>query len=102
MASGRPVIASDVGGNPEAVFDGRTGFLFDPQDPNDLASKVTSLLSNNSRCRQMGHAARQKAVEQFSRKKMIENYEDLYRDLLETKALTRKAPDVNRNKNTDN
>jgi glycosyltransferase involved in cell wall biosynthesis len=91
MSSGRPVIASNVGGNPEAVFDGKTGFLFDPQDPNDLAAKVTSLLSNKAQCNQMGHAAREKALERFSKMKMIENYDDLYRVLLQTKALTRKV-----------
>jgi glycosyltransferase involved in cell wall biosynthesis len=101
MASGTPVIASNVGGNPEAVFEGKTGSLFNPQDPNDLAAKVTSLLCDNARCDQMSHVARQIALEQFSRKKMIENYEDLYRSLLQSKMPAQKDSDASENGNTD-
>lgn len=53
IARRRPAIASDIGGVPELVRDGETGFLFEPGDPADLADKAVRLLADFPRCRRM-------------------------------------------------
>ena len=88
MASGKPVIASNVGGNPEAILDGKTGFLFEPQDPDELAAKAILLLKDKNLREGMGSAARKRAEDVFSIKKMVERYENLYQPLLRTKQIT--------------
>jgi glycosyltransferase involved in cell wall biosynthesis len=82
MASGKPVIASNVGGNPEAVVDGCTGFLFNPDNPDELATRTISLFRNKALCEQMGSASRKRAEEIFSRKTMVKMYENIYQKLL--------------------
>jgi glycosyltransferase involved in cell wall biosynthesis len=88
MASGKAVIASNVGGNPEAIVDGSTGFLFNPQDPDQLAKKILLLLNNNTLREQMARASRKRAEEIFSIEKMMEMYDQLYEPLLSAKQIT--------------
>ena len=88
MASGKPVIASNVGGNPEAIVEGATGFLFEPQDSDELAVKTIVLLKNKNLREQMGRTARERAEELFSITKMVEMYKNLYPPLLRTKQIT--------------
>lgn len=88
MASGKPVIASNVGGSPEAILDGKTGFLIEPQDPDELAAKTIVLLKDKNLRERMGRAARKRAVDLFSTAKMLERYENLYQPLLRTKQIT--------------
>ncbi len=66
MASGLPVIASDVGAVREQVKDGVTGLLVRPGDPGALTGAINALLDNPPRCRAMGIAGRQRAEERFS------------------------------------
>jgi colanic acid/amylovoran biosynthesis glycosyltransferase len=65
MASGAPVIASDLGGIGEAVEDGRTGFLLPPADSPAIAAAVLRLLADAALCRRMGIAARARASLHF-------------------------------------
>lgn len=88
MASGKPVIASNVGGSPEAILDGKTGFLIEPQDPDELAAKTIVLLKDKNLRERMGRAARKRAEDLFSTTKMLERYENLYQPLLRTKQIT--------------
>ena len=88
MASGKPVIASNVGGNPEAILDGKTGFLFEPQDPDELAAKTISLLKDKNLRERMGRVARKRAEEIFSIRKMVERYESLYQSFLNSQSIT--------------
>jgi glycosyltransferase involved in cell wall biosynthesis len=53
LLAGVPVVASKVGGLPEVVFDGRTGMLVDPEDPETLALKIEEALDDLPRCREM-------------------------------------------------
>ena len=59
-ASGKPVVATTVGGLPEMVDDGRTGYLVPPGDEEALADTVADLLQNEERRRQFGSAGRKK------------------------------------------
>jgi glycogen(starch) synthase len=71
MASGCPVIASTTGGAPEAVTDGKTGFLVPPHDVEALVIALDRLLSDSSLRQQMGLAARQWVEDYFSTDKYM-------------------------------
>jgi len=82
MASGTPVIASDVGGNSEALIDGVTGLLFDPYDHAELAKKVIHVLQNAELLRRMAIASRKRAEDRFAIGKMLQAYDNLYESLV--------------------
>lgn len=82
MAAGKAVVATSVGGNPEAVADGETGILVPPRDPSSLAAAILSLLRDPARARAMGAAGRRRVVERFSLERMIREIESLYESLL--------------------
>jgi len=65
MASGLPVVASDVGGVSEAVVDGVTGRLIGPRDPSGLAAAVLDVLASGGRRGEMGEAGRRRARDEF-------------------------------------
>src|SRR5581483_5475097 len=65
-AAGVPVVATAVGGTPEAVADGPTGWLVPPGDPVRLADRITELLADPAARRRMGAAARARMRELFS------------------------------------
>lgn len=85
MASGLPVIASNVGGNKEVILDGITGKLIPPANPRLLAEALKEYLSNPQRMREQGLAGRQRVVENFSRNKMVAQYLALYDDVIKRK-----------------
>src|SRR5215467_3731705 len=88
MASGRPLVASNVGGNPEAIVEGVTGLLFEPQKPDELAAKIILLLKDKELRERMGRAARERAATLFSRNQMVKDYQEIYEQLLRTKEVT--------------
>jgi len=79
LACGLPVVASRIGGIPDLVDDGRTGFLFTPGDPQELAAQLRRLVSDAPLRRRMSEAARSEAVERFSPGSRIDHYLGLYR-----------------------
>jgi sugar transferase (PEP-CTERM/EpsH1 system associated) len=81
MATGLPVIATNVGGNPEVIIDGDSGWLFQPRDAEALASKLMVLASDENQRRQLSLAARQRIVERFSVARMLNEYSSLYLEL---------------------
>jgi len=81
MAAGIPVVATRVGGVPEIVQEGVTGFLVAPGDVDALCEAVGKLLLDTSLCERMGLAAKEYAFRHFSHKKMISELEVLYQDL---------------------
>ncbi|MFP4058393.1 MAG: glycosyltransferase [Candidatus Brocadiia bacterium] len=79
MAMGKPVVASRVGGIPEAVLDGQTGRLCPPGDPGAMAEAIASILDLPSEQRAaLGQRGRQRAEELFDRERMVEQLEALY------------------------
>ncbi len=65
MSHGLPIITSRLGGQAELVEDGVTGFLFEPNDPRDLAQKIQRLWNDPELCRQFGTAGRALAQSQY-------------------------------------
>jgi glycosyltransferase involved in cell wall biosynthesis len=66
MASGTPVICSRVGGLPEVVQDGETGFLVTPADVDELHDRLATLLADPALAARMGRAARDVALSRFT------------------------------------
>lgn len=82
MASGLPVVATDVGGNPELVEDGTSGALVPAQDPVALAETLAAYASDRSLTRAQGAAGRARIEAAFSLDAMVANYDRLYSNLL--------------------
>ena len=83
MASEVVPIATRVGGLPEVIDHGITGFLAEVGDVDTMAQYAIELLGDESRLRNMGRACRKAAADRFSAKSIIPKYEDFYRRVLE-------------------
>lgn len=86
MASALPVIATDVGGNPELVIAGRTGRLVPRANAVALADAIEGYLDEPGLLAAHGAAARQRAEEAFSLDVMVRQYERLYTELLHARS----------------
>jgi glycosyltransferase involved in cell wall biosynthesis len=82
MASGKPVVTTDVGGNGEAVIDGTTGLLVPPGDPYALADALEILWMDGDKRALMGKAGRARVEEHFSASRMVAETERIYESLL--------------------
>ncbi len=82
MACGVPVVASRVGGLPEVVEDGVSGFLLPVGDVEAMAEAAVSILADGERARTMGLAARSTAVERFGAERIVPVYERFYEEVL--------------------
>ncbi len=85
MASGLPVVATAVGGNPELVEAGRTGQLVPPADPQAMAQAMLRYHADPAECRRQGREARGSAERDFSMTAMVKNYMGIYERMLEGK-----------------
>jgi glycosyltransferase involved in cell wall biosynthesis len=93
MASGKPVIATDVGGNREVIVPGENGFLVSPGDMQALADHTIELLRDPAKAAAMGRQARETALARFSLARMVRQYESLYETTLRLKKeRRRKSP----------
>lgn len=81
MASGIPIVASKIGGIPDAVRDGETGLLVQPEDPSALAEAVIRLLQDQQFRNRMAKEGQQKAQD-FSWQKIAEQTAKLYKDVI--------------------
>lgn len=77
MACGTPVIGSDVGGIPDMIQEGETGFLIPPGDVGALAGRLRWILQHPQKAKQIGESARKFAREFFSEEQYVQNYSDL-------------------------
>jgi len=82
MACGVPSVVTSVGGNPEAVVDGESGFLVPSEDDQAAAERLISLLRNPARAKQIGEAGRKSAETRFSADTMIQQLLALYREMM--------------------
>jgi glycosyltransferase involved in cell wall biosynthesis len=78
MAAGVPVIASRVGGVPELVEDGVTGFVVEPGRAEPVAGALAALVADPERARALGEAGRRRARESLSRETMVARLVELY------------------------
>jgi glycosyltransferase involved in cell wall biosynthesis len=82
MERGRPVVASDVGGLPEIVADGKTGLVVPAGDPDALAAAVVALVRDPDRAEALGEAGRRRALDRFRQERCTERHDELYRAAL--------------------
>jgi glycosyltransferase involved in cell wall biosynthesis len=92
MAHGRPVVASAVGGIPELVEDGVTGYLVEPGDVAGLRSAIEKLLADPELRRRMGRAARERVAERCSWDRVTAATLETYGASRERRALTPPTP----------
>jgi glycosyltransferase involved in cell wall biosynthesis len=81
-AMGVPVVASDVGGIPECVIDGETGFTVPARNPEALCNAIAQLISDPALREQMGKAGRKLVQEKFRDDQMVQATQQVYRSLL--------------------
>src|SRR5205085_12319852 len=78
MASGLPVVATDVGGIPEVVRPGINGQLVPPDDVGALADAVLALMDDPAGAAALGQAARAEVERHYTIDRMVERFEQLY------------------------
>ena len=81
MAAGLPMIATNVGGNPELLENGVTGILVSPIDCDDLADALLHLASDPHRRASMGAAGKSRVAKKFSLETCVQSYQQLYSSL---------------------
>jgi len=87
MMAGLPVVASKVGGVPELVDDGITGFLVPPGDHLSLAQAIRKLVDDKNLREKMGKLGREKALKLFTVERMLEETARVYEEVLKIKNL---------------
>jgi glycosyltransferase involved in cell wall biosynthesis len=85
MAASKPVVATHVGGIPDAVKDGESGILFPPRDSHACAAALRRLIKDPGLMRRMGQRGQELAAAQFSDTEVIPRLVDLYAALLTKK-----------------
>ncbi|MEZ5552628.1 MAG: glycosyltransferase [Pseudomonadales bacterium] len=78
MAAGLPLIATRVGGNPDAVIDAESGLLVSVGSPREISGAVAMLAGSRSLRRQYGESGRRRVLEYFSVEAALGGYRDLY------------------------
>ncbi len=82
MSTGRPVVATRVGGIPEAVVHEKNGLLVDAEAPPALAEAIARCIDDSTLAQRMGDAAQQTIERRFLAKDVVSRYADLYTRLL--------------------
>lgn len=84
MAAGLPVVASAVGGIPEVVVHGQTGWLVPPGDPTALAQAIAQCAAHPQQSRELGRRGRERVKQCFTIQSAVRRHEDLYERLMTT------------------
>jgi glycosyltransferase involved in cell wall biosynthesis len=92
MAAQRPIVATNVGGIPEVVDDGKEALLVEPNDPVALAEAVAALLREPALAARLGAAAKRRQRAEHDINAMVSSLERLYTDLLQPQAGATTAP----------
>jgi len=87
MSSGVACVATAVGGNPELIEEGRSGFLFAPGDVVKLSELLRRLILQSGLRKQLATTARDRVVARFSLHRMMEDYTNLYSGLAARRGL---------------
>jgi glycosyltransferase involved in cell wall biosynthesis len=94
QAAGVAVVATAVGGTPEVISDGRTGWLVPPRSPLALAQKIAHALTNDELRRALGQAGRQRVRDEFTFAAQAAHYQCLFERLVSAGA--EDGPDMKR------
>jgi glycosyltransferase involved in cell wall biosynthesis len=99
LASGKPVVATEVDGTPEVVIDGKTGLTVPPGDPQRLAEAICRLLGDPQLARRLAEQGRQWVLSNFSVERLVQRTEQFYLECSEngrgqTKIVDLRTPDV--------
>lgn len=84
MASGLPMVVTDVGGNAEAVHDGENGYVVPPHAPAQLAEALETLLHDPQLRTRFGQNSLKRQQQLFTRKACVDAYQEFYQNLLKT------------------
>jgi glycosyltransferase involved in cell wall biosynthesis len=87
MASGRPIIGSDIGGIPDLIIDGETGFIVKPGNIDQIAERIIQIISNKKLAIIMGKKARENCIAKY-------DYEEHYKKLVK---IYEKVQEANKN-----
>jgi glycosyltransferase involved in cell wall biosynthesis len=79
---GLPVVASRIGGLPEIIEDSVTGWLVEPDSPEQLAEKIQYLINQPEAAREMGKAGRERVFKLFTVEKMVMKFESLFEEFV--------------------
>ena len=90
MACEIPVISSSVGGLPELIAHGETGYIAEIGDVERMAKYAIDLLTNETRYKMFAAASRKRAVELFAADKVVDQYEQYYEQILSEKSVPAK------------
>lgn len=82
MSAGVPVVATDIAGNRDLVVPAATGYLVPVGNVAEFARKTNQLLDDDQLAGQLGQAARQRMLDEFSVEQMVERHAQLYRELV--------------------
>ncbi|HLY31436.1 MAG TPA: glycosyltransferase [Ktedonobacterales bacterium] len=96
MFSGRPVVATDVGGNKELVAHGETGFIIPREDVTALTQALGALVADEGLRARMGAAGRARAIERFSLTRVHREFNDFLWGAYQESLVVNGAPTVNR------
>jgi glycosyltransferase involved in cell wall biosynthesis len=88
LAAGRAVVATRVGGVPDVVDDGETGFLVRAGDTHALAERLALLAADPVRAAAMGAEGRRRALERYAVTRLVDDVDALYRRLLSERSIT--------------
>jgi len=83
MASGLPMIVTDVGGNSEAIEHGKSGLVVKPHDPDGLGAAILQLMNDKDQAKEYGRAARERVQAYFSLETCVENYKHFLRKVMD-------------------
>ena len=81
MGAGLPIIATRVGGVPEAIEDGASGLLVEPHHPAQIAAALRRLIADEDLARRLAATARVRATERYSEAEMTRRTLDLYQEV---------------------
>ena len=88
LAAARAVVATEVGGVPDVVDDGETGFLVPPGDTEALAARLELLAREPARRAEMGRIGRERVLRRYAVERLVDDVDGLYRELLGTRSPT--------------
>ena len=92
LAAGRPAVATRVGGTPDVVRDGEDGFLVEVGDIASLAGRLAELAADPRRRTRMGAAGRERVLERYGVRRLVEDTDRLYRTLLAARGIAGPIP----------